>query len=302
MSPSRRPDVSATGLRQKLNLRIRHAVGLTQDPPPMCNDPALAYFPVDGVARLVHGDLATMIIGGLGSLFLQMLHPHAMAGVAQHSRYQHDATGRLLQTANFIGHTTYGTKTAAYLDIERVLAVHEAVRGIADDGQPYYANDPHLLAWVHVCEALMFLDAYRAYGTIPLSATDLDEYVLEMSRLAHDLGAENPPTTYAQLRQQLEDFRPELRLSADGEVARDFVIRGFVSTPLQKFAHRRFAASSFLLMPEWARELLGVSVAGKFDQLAGGPTTKILCDATRFFVPPAVVERGPRDSRDSLSA
>jgi uncharacterized protein (DUF2236 family) len=279
----------AGAARQTLNLRIRNAVGLTQDPPPICNDPDLAYFPIDGVARLVHGDLATMIIGGLGSLFLQMLHPHAMAGVAQHSRYQHDATGRLLQTANFIGHTTYGTKNAAYLDIERVRAVHETVRGIADDGEPYYANDPHLLAWVHVCESLMFLDAYRTFGTVALSASDLDAYVMEMAQLARDLGVIEVPETYQQLRQQLDSFRPELRLSDDGVVARDFVIRGFVSTSIQRFAHRRFVASSFLLMPTWARDLLGESLPGPYDRLLGPITTRALAHATRFFVPPTVV-------------
>ena len=39
--------------------------------------------------------------------------PHTMAGVAQHSRYREDPLGRLLQTANFIGFTTYGTKAQA---------------------------------------------------------------------------------------------------------------------------------------------------------------------------------------------
>ena len=284
-----RPDVAGNRFVQELNRRIRFAVGLTQDPPPICLDPALAYFPVDGVARLVHGDLPGMIIGGMASLFLQMLHPHAMAGVAQHSRYQNDATGRLLQTANFIGHTTYGTKTAAYLDIERVLSVHEAVRGLADDGQPYYANDPHLLSWVHVCEAYTFLEGYRLYGAVPLSATDLDTYVLEMSQLARDMGAEAPPTTYAELRQQLEAFRPELRLSADGVVARDFVVKGFVSTPAQRFAHRRFALASLTLLPDWAQTLLDVETP-TYDRYFGRVTATSLARLTRFFVPPVRVE------------
>jgi len=34
-----------------------------------------------------------MLVGGLGSLFIQMLHPHTMAGVAQHSRYREDPSG-----------------------------------------------------------------------------------------------------------------------------------------------------------------------------------------------------------------
>jgi uncharacterized protein (DUF2236 family) len=252
----------------------------------MCDDPNLAYMPVDGVARLVHGDLSTMIIGGLGSLFLQMLHPYAMAGVAQHSRYQNDALGRLLQTANFIGHTTYGSSTQAYLDVERVLAVHEAVRGVADDGVAYYANDPHLLAWVHACEASMFLAAYQRYGRVALSAEEADDYVREMSRLSRDLGAQDPPTTVAQLWDQIEAFRPELRLSADGEEARTFVADGFVQGTMQKWAHRLFVRSSYDLMPDWARAQLGVPARSRWRAALLRPATRGLCAFVRRFVPP----------------
>jgi uncharacterized protein (DUF2236 family) len=291
MSPVSRPDVASSTLKKRLNLRIRHSVGLTQDPPPMCDDPALSYMPVDGVARLVHGDLSTMIIGGLGSLFLQMLHPHAMAGVAQHSRYQNDALGRLLQTANFIGHTTYGSKTQAYLDIERVLAVHEAVRGVADDGVEYYANDPHLLAWVHACETSMFLAAYRRYGRVRLTAADADAYVAEMSQLARDLGSEDPPSTVEDLWAQIDAFRPELRLSADGEEARTFVADGFVKGTTQKIAHRLFVQSSYGLMPEWARRQLGVASTPLARAIVVAPISHVLCALVRSFVPPT--ERVP---------
>ena len=273
------------GWAGRLSLRIRHSVGLTQDPPPICQDPQLSYMPVDAVARLVHGDLATMIIGGLASLFLQMLHPYAMAGVAQHSRYRDDALGRLLQTANFIGHTTFGSKALAYLDIERVLAVHEGVRGVADDGVAYYANDPHLLAWVHACEASMFLRAYQTYGRERLSDAEADAYVAEMSQLARDLGSQDPPSTVAQLERQLEAFRPELRLSADGEEARKFVADGFVRGPAQKFAQRLFVHSSYGLMPEWARRQLGVS-APPWRAAVVTPLSHILCRFVRRFVPP----------------
>ncbi len=286
VEPIRRPGLDFEGARGKLNRRIRDAVGLTQDPPPMCMDPAAAYTPVDGVARLVHGDLATMIVGGLGSLFLQMLHPHAMAGVAQHSRYQNDPLGRLLQTANFIGHTTYGTSTQAYLDIERVLSVHEGVRGVADDGVAYYANDPHLLAWVHACEISMFLDAYRRYGRVRLSPRELDQYVAEMAKLARDMGAENPPGTLAELRGQIDAFRPELRLSADGEEARRFVADGFVQGRLQRWAHRLFVRCAVGLMPDWARRQLGFRHSALVHRLVVVPAGHVACALVRAFVPP----------------
>jgi len=68
-------------LRTRANANIRRAVGLTQNPPPRCVDPDTAYFPIDGVARLVHADLSSMLVGGIASLFFQMLHPHAMAAL-----------------------------------------------------------------------------------------------------------------------------------------------------------------------------------------------------------------------------
>jgi len=285
----RRRDAARSRLQRRVNTRIRHAVGLTQDPPPICEDPALSYMPVDAVARLVHGDLSTMIIGGLGSLFLQMLHPHAMAGVAQHSRYRDDALGRLLQTANFIGHTTYGSKSLAALDIERVLAVHEAVRGVADDGADYYANDPHLLAWVHACETAMFLAAYQRYGRVRLGPREADAYVKEMAQLARDLGAQTPPTTLAELWNQLEGFRPELRLSDDGAQARDFVARGFVKGALQKAAHRLFVRSAYGVMPDWARRQLGVAPVSRARALAVTGASHVVCALVRRFVPPTEV-------------
>jgi uncharacterized protein (DUF2236 family) len=252
----------------------------------MCQDPALSYMPVDAVARLVHGDLSTMIIGGLGSLFLQMLHPHAMAGVAQHSRYQDDPLGRLLQTANFIGRTTYGTAAQAYLDIERVLAVHERVRGVADDGVAYYANDPHLLAWVHACEVSMFMAAYRRYGRVALSDAEVDQYVAEMAQLAGDLGAQDPPTTWAKLQEQLRTFGPELRLSAEGDEARRFVADGFVQGWMQRQIHRLLVQSSYGIVPEWSREPLGLTASRTWPPALVTPMSRLLCATIRHFVPP----------------
>jgi uncharacterized protein (DUF2236 family) len=274
-------------LRHRANRSIRNAIGLNREPVPACNDPALAYFPVDGVARIVHGDLSSMLVGGLGSLFLQMLHPHAMAGVAQHSRYQADPLGRLLQTANFIGHTTYGTAAEAHADIERVLAVHQGVRGVADDGEPYNANDPHLLAWVHACEVSMFLAGYQRFGALTITDDLADVYVMEMAQIARDLGAENPPTTVAELRATIEAFRPELRLSRDGATARDFVANGVARSAAQRMALWLLVNSSFTLMAPWARDTLGVSVNPVRNRLVVRPATAALCRLLRVAVPPA---------------
>ncbi|HEY1222685.1 MAG TPA: oxygenase MpaB family protein [Acidimicrobiales bacterium] len=273
-------------IRTRANANIRGAVGLTQNPPPRCVDPDAAYFPVDGVARLVHADLSSMLVGGIGSLFLQMLHPYAMEGVAQHSHYQNDPLGRLLQTANFIGATTFGTKEAAYASIERVRAVHVAVRGEADDGVAYDANDPHLLAWVHAAETSMFLRGYERFGKHRISREDANSYVAEMATLARDLGAEDPPVNVAGLDATLLRFRPELRLSGDGVAARDFLRDGFVEGFVTRAAYHLLVLSALDLLDPWARELLGVRKSRAVKRLAVRGATHVLCSLIRVFVPP----------------
>ncbi len=158
----------------------------------------------------VHGD-ASMFIGGLRALLLQSLHPLAMAGVAQHSDYRSDPWGRLQRTADFIAATTFGPATEAERAIEVVRRVHAHVVGVADDGRPYAANDPHLLRWVHLAELDSFLVAHDHYGTDPLRGPDRDEYVAQSGVIARALGVPAPPVTERGLRDQLRSFRPELQ-------------------------------------------------------------------------------------------
>lgn len=272
-------------LRRRANVAIRRSAGLAHDPPARCDDPHEAYGVVDGVARLVHGDLPSMLIGGVGSLFFQMLHPYAMAGVAQHSRYQEDPLGRLLKTANFISATTYGSKSSAEAAIARVRHVHRFVKGVADDGAPYDSNDPHLLLWVHCAELSMFLRAYRRFGRRPLSDDDADRYVAEMVPLARDLGLDNAPHTLHELDAALERFRPELRLSADGQVARDFITHSVVKSWTQRRLFRLMVLSSWMLLEPWARDLLDVHPSTLLERTVIRPATKAVCFVLRLGVP-----------------
>lgn len=69
-------------------------------------DPGL--FGPDAACWKVHGDFSSMMIGGIGALLLQMLHPLALAGVWDHSNFRDDLLGRLRRTGQFISATTYG--------------------------------------------------------------------------------------------------------------------------------------------------------------------------------------------------
>ena len=141
------------------------------------------------VAWRVHGDVTSMMVGGVASLLLQMLHPAVLAGVWDHSNFRTDMHGRLRRTARFIAVTTYGGRPEAEALLARVRGIHEHVRGVLPNGVPYAANDPALLAWVHVTETTSFLDAWIRYAEPRMRVTDQDRYFAEMVRIAEPLGA-----------------------------------------------------------------------------------------------------------------
>ena len=145
------------------------------------------------VAWRVHGDVTSMLVGGIAALLLQMLHPAVLAGVWDHSNFQTDLHGRLRRTARFIALTTYGGRAEAETAIARVRRIHESVQGSLANGTAYSANDPSLLAWVHVTEAMSFLGAWIRYAEPTMSAADQDRYFTEVARIASALGANPVP-------------------------------------------------------------------------------------------------------------
>ena len=72
-----------------------------------------ALFEKDSPIRLVHADIVAMMVGGIRSLLLQMLHSHALQGVLDHSNFREDMHGRLRRTARFIAVTTFGHRDDA---------------------------------------------------------------------------------------------------------------------------------------------------------------------------------------------
>jgi uncharacterized protein (DUF2236 family) len=201
---------------------------------------------------VVHGD-ASMFIGGLSALLLQSLHPLAMAGVEQHSGFRGDPWGRLARTSRFLALTTYGTAADARRQIRTVRAVHRHVEGIAPDGRPYSAGDPHLLTWVHLCEVTSFLRAYQRYGADTLDDDAADEYVAQAGRVARELGAVDLPSTVAELHAMLDAYRPELAgTPAARETARYLALNPPVPAAARP-VYLPIAAAAIGLLPVWAR-------------------------------------------------
>jgi uncharacterized protein (DUF2236 family) len=155
----------------------------------------------------VHGGMST-IPAGVRALLVQALHPGALAGVHDHSRYREDPLGRLAGTIRWIFTVSYGSQEAARHASDWVLRLHRKVVGSYVDGHgrehAYAANDPELLAWVHMAFADSFLEAALAWGAdIPGGP---DAYVREWAIAGELMGVEDPPRSVAEMKAQLRGF------------------------------------------------------------------------------------------------
>ena len=209
-------------------------------------------FDPDSSIVRVHAD-ASMFVGGIRALLLQSLHPLAMAAVDQHSGYRGDPWGRLQRTSAFLAETTFATIEQADRAMAVVRSVHDRIEGVAPDGRPYRASDPHLIRWVHVAEIDSFLRAHDRYGAEPLDAAGRDAYVAETAHIARGLGAVDVPETVAELDEVMAAYRPELASTAAARrTARFILVRPPV--PLtQRGPYSLLCAAGVGLMPVWTR-------------------------------------------------
>ncbi|HEX2529559.1 MAG TPA: oxygenase MpaB family protein [Geminicoccus sp.] len=204
------------------------------------------------VAWRVHGDITSMMVGGIASLLLQMLHPAVLAGVWDHSNFRADMHGRLRRTARFIALTTYGERSEAMAVIARIRGIHDRVQGVLPDGTAYAANDPALLAWVHVTETISFLDAWIRYSEPDMSDADQDRYFDEMAQVGEALGAHPVPRSRSEAQALIEAMRPQLRCdSRTRAVSRLILTRPAHTTLTGRFMTLTMDAATDLL-PDWA--------------------------------------------------
>ena len=199
-------------------------------------------------------------VAGLRALYLQALHPLALAGVEGHSSFRDDPWGRLMRTAGFIGVATYGTRTEAHNLARAVNRAHRRVSGVdAVTGRPYRADDPELLAWVHTGLVDSILQVLRRSGR-PVSDADADRYLAEMGRFARLVGlrAQDVPRSEAELATYYDRMRPRLLGSDAARNAASFVLRPpmpvavALATPARP-AWATVARLAYGTLPGWAR-------------------------------------------------
>lgn len=137
-----------------------------------------------------------VLAGGSCALLMQAAHPSVAAGVVEHSTYATDPFGRLFRTLESSFSVVFGSRSEAERTIQRVNAIHAAVRGTRADGELYSALDPEALLWVHATLVDTALRVHRRF-VAPLSAADEQRYHEESARVAVALGVPSgsiPPT------------------------------------------------------------------------------------------------------------
>ncbi len=155
----------------------------------------IGILPRDAVARRLNRELF-VALGSTAAVLLQVAHPLVAAGVDQHSDFRRDPFGRFHRTANTSLDAVFGSTPRARRALRRIDARHVAVRGTAEDGRRYRAQDPQLLLWV---QATLVLTSLRWYELVAgkLPPADRQRYWDEGKVFARELGVPDdlfPPT------------------------------------------------------------------------------------------------------------
>jgi uncharacterized protein (DUF2236 family) len=219
-----------------------------------------ALFERNSPIRMVHADVVAMMVGGMRGLMLQMLHPHALQGVLDHSDFQADMHGRLRRTARFIAVTTYGHRDEAEKAIGRVNRIHTLIEGKLPDGTTYSARDPQTLAWVHLAGATSFLEAHLRYVRPEMPVAEQDAYFRQSAVIARKLHADPVPESRAEAAELDRAMRPRLQGSEQARAVARLILeqrpRGVgAMQPL-------LAAAAVDLLPPYARTMLDLRPGG----------------------------------------
>ncbi|WP_051426070.1 oxygenase MpaB family protein [Jiangella gansuensis] len=231
----------------------------------------LGLFGPDSVSWRVHRE-PVLWLAGVRALYLQALHPRAVAGVVQNSDIRRDCWARLMRTAEYVGTVVYGTTEQAERAGRRVRGIHARLRGHDPvTGAEFRVDDPDLLRWVHVAEVESFASTARR-ARLGLNDDDVDRYYAEQVRAAELVGLDpaTVPASAADVDAFFRDVRPRLALTDEArDVARFLTLPPMPNrlvVPIGRPAWLGVATTAFALLPRWARRMY---------RLPGLPTTDL---------------------------
>ena len=225
-----------------------------------------------------------LLLGGLRSLYLQALHPRAVAAVAQNSNFRSDPWGRLNRTSEYVGTVVYGSTAEVEAAGSRLRRLHSRITAVDPrTGERFRIDEPDLLRWVHIAEIESFLTTARRAG-LKLTDDEADQYYTEQLQAAELVGLDpsTVPATAAEVAAYYEAMLPELGMTKDAAETALFLtvppvpptwgsrpVRLGLTLGPTRWAYFGIAGTAFALLPPWARKLYGG---------LGLPTTDVSAD------------------------
>jgi uncharacterized protein (DUF2236 family) len=228
-------------------------------------------FGPDSVTWKLHRE-PILLLGGLRSLYLQALHPRAVAGIAQNSNFRGDAWGRLVRTSDYVGTVIYGSTEEVEAAGHRIRRLHSRMTAIDPrTGERFRIDEPDLLRWVHVAEVESFLTTARRAG-LTLTDDEVDAYYTEQLAAAELVGLDpaTVPASAAEVAAYYAAMRPELSLTRDSAETALFLtvppvpdswgnraVRLGLTLGPTRWAYFGIAGTAIGLLPAWARKMYG---------------------------------------------
>jgi uncharacterized protein (DUF2236 family) len=235
----------------------------------------------------IHGDLASLVVGGTAAILMEVLHPSVMAGVFTHSSYRTEPLRRARNTLGYVLRTTFGSTPGATRVIEGVKRVHARVSGTRLDGVAYEALDPELIGWVHTCIPWAVMEAFDRTCR-PLRREEKDRYLAEQAVIGRMGGAGSVPESVDALEDYVARMRPHLRMTEHTRSFMDFLAGRDVTPPVSRRERLdRWVGirASMTSMPEWARRQTGTWQPALVRRLWLEPSDRLKARLVRWACP-----------------
>ncbi len=126
-----------------------------------------------------------VLLGGASAAVLQVAHPQVAMGVAAHSKFRSDSTGRLRRTLDSVYTVAFGTAE----EVERVRTAVARAHGPVQGKSParYSAFDPDAQLWVLATLIMASTAMFRRFVG-PLTEAELNQFLEENARFGEVFG------------------------------------------------------------------------------------------------------------------
>jgi uncharacterized protein (DUF2236 family) len=196
-----------------------------------------------------------VLLAGPAAAVLQVAHPVVARGVAAHSRFREDSSGRLARTLEAVYTVTFGTPDEVEQVRRGVARAHAAVRG-----EGYSAFDPEAQLWVLATLIMGSIKMFERF-VAPLEPSQRETFLQENAFFGQVFGVEpgQLPATWTDFENYWQEMMngPILgSLPLCGEVARAVIRPDAPAT--MRWLSPVFRAMTLELLPAPLSERLGL--------------------------------------------